>query len=303
MPELGVRVADQADVAGPADRSDHVVAGQVLDVVVAGEPPELTGVGGLLPSLSIARASPPWSPRPDRRRRPSSSAARCRASRSSTVTLPLYLGSNRSLTESMSGASFVLTIRPGHAALPGNREVALGVERSGCETAAQVVLDVRHVVEVDLLQVAEVVHLLRHPVGDHEDVAPAGLALVEQRLDLAEELDVVVDVLDVVDADAGTCSSNSSIGAVRALVDVAGPVRDVELALDRSRLAATSASASLPPPTSSSPPQAASASVAASASAASTELPSVCACSSRDSSLSCQATCACSSASAALPPP
>ena len=78
---------------------------------------------------------------------------------------------------------------------------------------------------VEVLEVAEVVHLVRHPVGDDEDRPATGLALGEQRLDLAEELGVVVDVLDVLDMDAGRLLE------VRdgVLVDVERPVGNREV--------------------------------------------------------------------------
>ena len=84
---------------------------------------------------------------------------------------------------------------------------------------------------VELLQVAQVVHLLGHPVGDHEDAAVSRLALVELRLDLAEERRVVVDVLDVLDVDAGAVGELGE-GVVLARIDVARPVGDDQLALD-----------------------------------------------------------------------
>ena len=91
------------------------------------------------------------------------------------------------------------------------------------------------VVRVDLLEVAEVVHPLRHPVGDDDDVAAARFALVEQRLQLAEELEVAVDVLDVLDRGARLLLELRD-RAVLARVDVARPVGDRELALDRAGL-------------------------------------------------------------------
>jgi hypothetical protein len=69
----------------------------------------------------------------------------------------------------------------------GTENFAFGVEFRMLEVGEQVLEDSRQVLVVDFLQVAEVVHLLRHVVGDDEDVAPARLALFEQRLQLAEE--------------------------------------------------------------------------------------------------------------------
>ena len=108
---------------------------------------------------------------------------------------------------------------------------------------------------VELLQVAEVVHPLRHPVGDDEEAATAGVALVELRLQLVEEDDVVVDVLDVLDRDAGLAartrrwcrSRRGRRNRASSRSDLASrlpALRDVDLL------------ASAPPPTSS-PPQAA----------------------------------------------
>jgi hypothetical protein len=68
-------------------------------------------------------------------------------------------------------------------------------------------------------------------LGDDEDRASAGLALVELRLELAEELGVVVDVLGVLDRDAAGLLEVRN----RLLVDVQRPVRDRELAAHLAR--------------------------------------------------------------------
>ena len=63
---------------------------------------------------------------------------------------------------------------PGLATLPGDRELALRVGRRLLELREDVVEHRLQVVVVDLLQIAEVVHPLRHPVGDDEEAATAG---------------------------------------------------------------------------------------------------------------------------------
>src|SRR6185295_7714972 len=65
--------------------------------------------------------------------------------------------------------------------------------------------------------------------------APARFALFELGLELAEEAVVRVDVLDVVDLDAGFVFELGDC-AVLAGVDVAGPVRDRQLAARRAAL-------------------------------------------------------------------
>ena len=151
---------------------------------------------------------------------------------SSTVTRPLYFGSKRSLTDVDVVGLGGVDPDPGHPALPRDRELVVGVVGAlGLELRRQVLQRGGDVVGVDLLEVAEVVHPPRHPVGDDDDVAAARFALVEQRLQLAEELQVAVDVLDVLDRDAGPLLELGH-GAVLARVDVPRPVGDRELALD-----------------------------------------------------------------------
>ncbi len=82
---------------------------------------------------------------------------------------------------------------------------------------------------VDLLQVAEVPHPLRHPIGDDEEAAAARAALIQLRLQLVEEDVVVADVVLVGRLDAGLLLERSD-GAVRSRVDVPGPVRDQDRA-------------------------------------------------------------------------
>ena len=108
---------------------------------------------------------------------------------------------------------------------------------------------------VELLQVAEVVHPLRHPIGDDEEAAAAGAALVELRLQLVEEDDVVVDVLLVLGLDAALLLELGD-GAVRPGSTYPGQfeIRTSPLASPPS---ATGTSSVLPPPTPSSPPHAA----------------------------------------------
>ena len=89
---LGVRVADQGAVAGPADRRDDVAAGQVLRVLVAGEAADLTGVDAPRGACRSPRASPPWSPSSDRSPRSASPAGPCPASRSASSPCPCTSG-------------------------------------------------------------------------------------------------------------------------------------------------------------------------------------------------------------------
>ena len=109
-----------------------------------------------------------------------------------------------------------------HPALPRDGVLPARVEADVLEVVANVRLDVRDAGRVQVLDVAQVMHLLGHPVGHHDDAPPARLALGEQRLHLGEELLVVVDVLDVVDLDAGCLLEVRH----RLLVDVERPVRD-----------------------------------------------------------------------------
>ena len=173
-PPLDVVAADQVAVAGPADRGDHVAARQVLGVLVAGEACRIWPESTAAPILSIAASqsslvasamSTPVAPHHHR-----DGVAHL----VEHVTRPLYLGSKRSLTEVTSSASLGVDPDAGHPALPRDRELVLGVVGAlGLELRREVVERRRDVVRVDLLEVAEVVHLLRHPVGDDDDVAAA----------------------------------------------------------------------------------------------------------------------------------
>ena len=173
--------------------------GHVLDVVVAGEPAQLTGVDGVLELLDL--------------RQPFLLG---RLGRVDSVRLQhqrdrvAHLGEHGDLALVLRVEQVVDRLRrsapqpcspAGRScrSATGSRTCGPGRSRGCAGLSRRLASTFGHVGVVDLLQVAEVVHLLRHPVGDDEHAAPAGLALVEQRLDLAEELGVVVDVLGVVD--------------------------------------------------------------------------------------------------------
>ncbi len=117
-----------------------------------------------------------------------------------------------------------------HPALPRHGELPIRVGGGMAEGRDQVLLDVRQLRVVELLDVAGVVHLLREPVAHRDQVAASRLAIRELRLELAEELVVVVDVLDVVDLDACLVLELGD-RPVLARVDVERPLRDRELAL------------------------------------------------------------------------
>ena len=88
----------------------------------------------------------------------------------------------------------------------------------------------RHVRRVELLDPAEPDQPGGHPVGEDHEVAPGVLARGELRLDLGEELVVVVDVLGVVDLDPGRLVNASRVGRCfsSSYVDVLGPVGPVD---------------------------------------------------------------------------
>ena len=92
-------------------------------------------------------------------------------------TLPLYLGSKRSQIEWMSGARSLLTMIPVIPRLPGRGELRPGSYAGGAQVGDEVLLEVRDRRRFEFLQVAEFVHLLRHPVGDDEEAAAARFAL------------------------------------------------------------------------------------------------------------------------------
>ena len=113
-------------------------------------------------------------------------------------TLPLYLGSKRSLIEVMSGARSVRTISPVIPLCHGHGELAArGRTRGPRRLGSRFSVDVRDRLLVELLDVAEVVVRLRHPVGGDDDVAAARLAVLEVGAQLGEEGLVRVDVLEV----------------------------------------------------------------------------------------------------------
>ena len=144
----------------------------------------------------------------------------------SISTLPLYCGSKRSLTERMSGACFLVDDQARHPALPRDRELPVRVRARRLDLRAQVRERRRQRLLVDPLDVAQVVHPLRQPVaGDHQRAA-AGVALLEQRAHLPEELVVAVDVLDVLDGDARLVLELGD----RLVVDVERPVGDRQVA-------------------------------------------------------------------------
>jgi hypothetical protein len=95
----------------------------------------------------------------------------------------------------------------------------------------QVRVDVRQLRLVELLYVAELLHLRRQPVGHDVEVAAAGVAPGVDLADLAEELVVVVDLLGVLDLGAELLLELVERGRLL-LVDVERPVREVELVGD-----------------------------------------------------------------------
>lgn len=101
----------------------------------------------------------------------------------------------------------------------------------GAEGRGEVGEGVRQVRGVELLRPAEPDEPPGQPVGDDDDVPADVLAGRELRLDLAEELDVVVDVLGVLDLDAGPFGERVQrrpVLLVVADVHVLGPVGEVD---------------------------------------------------------------------------
>ena len=88
---------------------------------------------------------------------------------------------------------------------------------------------------VELLDPAEVDHLGRHPVGQHEHVALDRLAAAELVLHLGEEVVVVGDVVGVRNADTAQLLEVIDSGGLRifliGLIDVGLPVGDDEFLL------------------------------------------------------------------------
>ncbi len=119
------------------------------------------------------------------------------------VTLPLNLGSKRSLMLRQLAPGLVLAVDQQHLArLPRHRDLPLGIEVGARDRVFDVLDRVRHLALVELLHEAEPVHPAGHPVGHDVQIAAARVALRVLLAHLAEELDVVVDLLDVLDRGA-----------------------------------------------------------------------------------------------------
>src|SRR5215207_267012 len=199
--ELDVRVVglELNGVAGPADDDPGVALRDVLRVLVAREASNLSRVGALadlvdrLHELVDARLLRVVA---QRGRHHADGVAHLGEHRH----LALVVRVEQVVHRPGLALHLVLAVDdPRDARLPGHRILTLGVERGRLEPLDQVLVRVRHGGLVELLDVAEADHARRHPVGDHVDVAAAGVPLVVLLADLAEELGVVVDLLDVLD--------------------------------------------------------------------------------------------------------
>ena len=115
----------------------------------------------------------------------------------------------------------------GQAALPRRVELEVGVPLLAAQRVDQVRVQVRDLGLVERLDPAEPDHPGRHPVGEHHHVALDRLAGAELVAHLGVELGVVVDVVGVVDGDAGALLEDVERRRLLLLrVDVRRPVGD-----------------------------------------------------------------------------
>ena len=230
--ELDVRVVELGldHVARPRLAGDDVPGGEVLDVLVAGEGPDLAGRSRTDCSLSMALCHS--SSVKSLGSAPSTLSMKPIVSRISVSSEILPLRSSRvsSSSKLFDLAGHVGVVGDaGQAALP-RRVVARGPGPTAgrCSGSMRLLVHVGDLRVVELLDPAEVDHPGRHPVGEHEHVALDRLAGAELVLHLGEELGVVVDVVGVVDADAGGLRRrlDERRGLLAPGVDVGRPVGD-----------------------------------------------------------------------------
>jgi hypothetical protein len=232
--EFEVRVVglEDDDVARPGDRGPDVALGERAGVVVARELADLVVVDRLLNlrnRLVVGRGI-------DLARRIHAHLEEEEADRVlhrvEHRDLPLERGVEQ-LLDGRELASHLLGVvaEAGDVGLPGQAVVAVGIP----DRVRERVLEVDHVRDralVELLEIAKVQEPRSKPRRGHDDVAVDRLSPRERRLDLAEELLVRVDVLEVVDLYPGLLGElleRRELGRVVVLVDVEGPVRDRDL--------------------------------------------------------------------------
>src|SRR5215208_8157451 len=232
--ELDVRVVglELNGVAGPADDDPRVALRDVLRVLVAREASNLSRVGALadlvdrLHELVDARLLRVVA---QRGRHHADGVAHLGQHRD----LALVVRIEQVVDRLGLALHLVLAVDdPSDARLPRHRILALGVERRRLQPLDQVRVRVRHGRLVELLDVAEADHARGHPVGDHVDVATAGVALVVLLADLAEELGVVVDLFDVLDLRLAVVLLLELLERAAVLFDVERPVGYVERVAD-----------------------------------------------------------------------
>src|SRR6188472_498727 len=230
--ELRVRGEQLHDVARPGHGRGEVALGEWLRVVVAGEPPDLAVVDRLLDAADrlVERLV-----RDDRR-----VVAAVEHHEPHRVG---HLGQHRDLALELRVLEELLDRRhrprdvlvprdAGHTRLPRKAVRPVGVERRALLRVDEV-RDVRDLVLVEWLDPLLAHEELRVPraVREDEDVAVDPTTLRQRALDLREVRRVVVDVLEVVDLDAGLLGElveRRVLLRLLVVVDVERPVREAE---------------------------------------------------------------------------
>ena len=237
--ELEVRVVGQQlhHVARPHHRGREVAVGQMVRVVVAVEGADLlvvdVGLDRVVGLLCVGGGALGWvDPQVQHHQ------AERVAHLGQQADLALELG----IPEVADGGQvtagqLAVVADAGETGLPGHEELVVGVDRAAVVGGQQVRLDVGQDVPLERLDVAELHPLAGHPVGQRDHVAADVLAGLQRRLELPEELLVVVDVLDVVGMGLVLGVEHVDRGvAVVLLVDVERPVRPVPVRGDRVRV-------------------------------------------------------------------
>ncbi len=235
--EVGVVGQQLHHVARPHHRSREVAVGQMVRVVVAVEGADLlvvdVGLDRVVGLLRVGGGARGWI---------DSQVQHHQAERVAHLGQEADLALELGIPQVADGGQvtagqLAVVADAGETGLPGHEELVVGVDRAAVVGGQQVRLDVGQDVPLERLDVAELHPLAGHPVGQRDQVAADVLAGLQRRLELPEELLVVVDVLDVVGVGLVLGVEHIDRGvAVVLLVDVERPVRPVPVRGDRVRV-------------------------------------------------------------------